>query len=48
MTVDKTEGRATDQSTPVERIRYKINQECRLLHLVPNHLENPQEWKESV
>ena len=23
-------------------------QECRLLHLLPNHLENPQEWKESV
>ena len=44
----KTEGRATDQSAPVERMRYRINQECRLLYLPPNHLENPQEWKESV
>ena len=24
------------------------NQECRLLHLLPNHPENPQVWKESV
>ena len=41
-------GRATDQSAPVERMRYRINQECRLLHLLPNRPENPQEWKESV
>ena len=44
----KTEGRATSQSAPVERMRYRINQECRLLHLTANHLENPQECKESV
>ena len=27
---------------------HTINQECRLLHLPPNHPENLQEWKESV
>ena len=48
MTIDKTEGRAIDQSTPVERMRHRIKQECRLLHLTASHLENPQEWKESV
>ena len=48
MTIDKTEGRGTNQSTPVERMRHRINLECRLLHLTANHLENPQEWKESV
>ena len=26
----------------------QIKQECRLLHLLLNHLENPQEWKASV
>ena len=44
MTIDKTEGRATNQSAQVERMRDRIKQECRLLHLPPNHLENPQEW----
>ena len=29
-------------------MRHRIKQECRLLHLTANHLENPQEWKESV
>ena len=48
MTVDKTEGRATNQNTPVEGMGHRINQECRLLHLPPNHPENPQEWKASV
>ena len=48
MTVDKTEGRATNQNTSVEGMGHRINQECRLLHLLPNHPENPQEWKESV
>ena len=47
-TADKIEGRATDQSAPVRRMRHRIKQECRLLHLTANHLENPQEWKESV
>ena len=42
MTIDKTEGRATDQSAPVERMRYRINLECRLLQLTANNLENPQ------
>ena len=41
-------NRATEQSATVEKVRDRINQECRLLHLLPNHLENPQEWKESV
>ena len=45
MTVDKTEGRATNQNTPVEGMGNRINQECRLLHLPLNHLENPQEGK---
>ena len=44
----KTEGRATNQNTPVEGMGHRIKQECRLLHLLPNHPENPQEWKESV
>ena len=26
----------------------KTREECRLLHLPLNHLENPQEWKASV
>ena len=33
-------GRATHQNTPVERMGYRINQECRLLHLPPNCPEN--------
>ena len=41
-------GKATDQSAQVEGMRHRIKQECRLLHLPPNHLENSQEWKESV
>ena len=41
-------GRATNQNTPVEGMGHRINQECRLLHLPPNHPENLQEWKESV
>ena len=45
---DKTEGRATNQNTPVEGMGQRINQECRLLHLLPNHPENPQVWKGSV
>ena len=47
-TIDRTEGRATNQNTPVEGMGHRINQECRLLHLPPNHPENPQEWKASV
>ena len=39
---------ATNQNTPVERMGHRIKQECRLLHLPLNHLENPQEWKENV
>ena len=30
------------------RNRHRKKQECRLLHLPFNHLENPQVWKESV
>ena len=37
-----------NSSTPVERMGYRINLECRLFQLTANHLENPQEWKESV
>ena len=36
------------ECTPVERMEHRIKQECRLLHLTANHLENPREWKESV
>ena len=42
MTIDKTEGKATDKSAPVERMRHRIKQECRLLHLTTNHLEDPR------
>ena len=38
----------TVDRSPVEGMGHRINQECRLLHLPPNHPENPQEWKESV
>ena len=38
----------SNQNTPVEGMGHRINQECRLLHLPPNHPENPQVWKESV
>ena len=48
MTVDKTEGRATNQNSQMEEMGHRINQERRLLHLPPNHPENPQEWKASV
>ena len=41
-------GRATNQNSKVEEMGHRINQECRLLHLLPNHPENPQEWKASV
>ena len=41
-------GRATNQNTQVEEMGHRINQECRLLHLLPNHPENPQVWKGSV
>ena len=47
-TVDRTRGRATNQSAPVERMWYRIILECRLLQITTTHLENPQEWKESV
>ena len=47
-TIDKTEGRATNQNTQVEEMGHRINQECRLLQLPPNHPENPQVWKKSV
>ena len=46
--VDRTEGRATEQNSQMEEMGHRINQECRLLHLPPNRLENPQEWKASV
>ena len=41
MTVDKTEGRATNQNRTVEGMGHRINQECKLLHLPPNHPETP-------
>ena len=47
-TVDKTEGRATNQNSQMGEMGHRINQECRPLHLPPNHPENPQEWKASV
>ena len=48
MTIDRTRGRATNQSAPVERMWDRIILECRLLQITTTHLENPQEWKESV
>ena len=48
MTVDRTRGRATNQSAPVERMWDRIILECRLLQITTTHLENPQEWKESM
>ena len=44
----QNKGKSNNQSAPVERMGYRINLECRLLQLTANHLENPQEWKESV
>ena len=41
-------GKSNKPKQPNEGIGHRINQECRLLHLPPNHLENPQEWKASV
>ena len=41
-------GKSSKQTVPVERMGYRINLECRLVHLTANCLENPQEWKESV
>ena len=45
---DRTRGRATNQSTPVERMWDRIILECRLLQITTTHLENPQEWKGSA
>ena len=42
MTIDRTEVRATGQRKAVEKKGSRIKQECRLLHLPLNHLENPQ------
>ena len=44
----QNKGRATNQSTPVERMWDRIIPECRLLQITTTHLENPQEWKGSV
>ena len=41
-------GRAKNQNSQMEQMGHRINQECRLLHLPPNHPENSQEWKASV
>ena len=48
MTIDETEGRATNQNSQMEEMGHRIKQECRLLHKPPNCLENPQVWKESA
>ena len=47
-TIDRTRGRATNQSAPVEKMWDRIILSCRLLQITINHLENPQEWKGSV
>ena len=47
-TIDRTRGRATNQSTPVERTWDRIILEHRYLQITINHLENPQVWKGSV
>ena len=44
----QNKGRATNQSTPVERMWDRIILECRHLQITLYHLENPQEWKGSV
>ena len=41
-------GKSNKPKPQVEEMGHRINQECRLLHLPPNHPENPQVWKESV
>ena len=48
MTIDRTRGRAINQSAPVERMWDRIIPECRLLQITTTHLENPQEWKGNV
>ena len=48
MTVDRIRGRATNQSTPVERTWDRITLEHKDLQITVNHLENPQVWKGSV
>ena len=41
--VDRTRGRATNQSAPVEKKRWdRIILEHRYLQITVNHLENPQ------
>ena len=44
----RTRGRATNQSTPVERTWDRIILEHKDLQITVNHLENPQVWKGSV
>ena len=46
MTVYKTEERATNQNSQIEETGHRINQECRLLHLLPNHPENPRNGRQ--
>ena len=41
-------GKSNKPKQPSGRNGHRINQECRLLHLPPNHPENPQVWKASV
>ena len=41
-------GKSNKVKQPNGRNGAQNNQECRLLHLPLNHLENPQEWKASV
>ena len=48
MTIDRTQGRATNQNELVERTRDRIILEHKDLQITVNHLENPQEWKGSV
>ena len=48
MMVDRTRGRATNQSAPVERMWDRIILEHKDLQITVNHLENSQEWKGSV
>ena len=44
----QSRGRATNQNAPVERMWDRIILDSRLLQITTTHLENPQEWKESV
>ena len=44
----QNKGKSNRSRNKMEEKGNRINQECRLLHLPLNHLENPQVWKGSA